>query len=251
MLWWRHVRAGAVKFPKSWLGTLPLRQKIHHFFFSHTWITRFKYLPDGCPYILMYSALHIMQWFSHILDVFTPNFRQKFSILTFLWIKTNFAYTRLEVIAKQRSALQVEFMGCFTIRVHFQNLHSSHVLTVEAYFDFKVLLPRHWSGLDLPTAIKRRLESINFSKKYAHSEWFCWNLPSHLGFFQILCSSITWNKRKESLFVNSEEIIWTRPFYNLKAGKNLWTINTLIKSLANGWYFPSKNVLSEKSFINQ
>ena len=32
------------------------------------------------------------------------------------------------------------------------------------------------------------------------------------GFSQILCSSITWNKHKESLFVNSEEIIWTRPF---------------------------------------
>ena len=59
--------------------------------------------------------------------------------------------------------------GCFTIRVHFQKLHSSHVLTVEAYFDFKVLWPKHWSGLGLPTAIKRRLESINFSKKYAHS----------------------------------------------------------------------------------
>ena len=32
------------------------------------------------------------------------------------------------------------------------------------------------------------------------------------GFSQILCSSVTWNKHKESLFVNSEEIIWTRPF---------------------------------------
>ena len=32
------------------------------------------------------------------------------------------------------------------------------------------------------------------------------------GFSQIVCRSITWNKRKESLFVNSEEIIWTRPF---------------------------------------
>ena len=68
----------AVKFPKSWLGTLPLRQKIHHFFFSHTWGTRFKYLPEGCPYMLMYSALHIMQWFSHILDVFNPKIRFKF-----------------------------------------------------------------------------------------------------------------------------------------------------------------------------
>ena len=26
------------------------------------------------------------------------------------------------------------------------------------------------------------------------------------GFSQILCSSVTWNKHKESLFVNSEEI---------------------------------------------
>ena len=62
-----------------------------------------------------------------------------------------------------------EFKGCFTIRVHFQKLHSSPVLSIKAYFDFKVLLPKHRSGLGLPTAIKRRLESINFSKKYAHS----------------------------------------------------------------------------------
>ena len=45
-----------------------------------------------------------------ILDVFTPKIRRKFLILAFLWIKTNVAYTRLEVIAKQRSALQVEFI---------------------------------------------------------------------------------------------------------------------------------------------
>ena len=109
MLWWRHEH-GAVKFPKTWRGTLPLRQKIHHFFFSHTWGTRFKYLPEGCPDMLMHSALHIMQWFSVFLDVFTPKIRRKFLILTFLWIKTNVAYTRLEVIAKQRSALQVEFI---------------------------------------------------------------------------------------------------------------------------------------------
>ena len=42
-----------------------------------------------------------------------------------------------------------------------------------------------------------------------------------------------------------------KTFYNLKAGKNLWTINTHIESKANGGYFPSKNVLSEKSFIKQ
>ena len=78
MLWLRHIRAGTVEFPKSWLQTQLLRQKIHHFFFSHTWGTCFIYLPEGCPYILMYSALHIMQWFSHILDVFTPKIRWKF-----------------------------------------------------------------------------------------------------------------------------------------------------------------------------
>ena len=33
--------------------------------------------------------------------------------------------------------------GCFTIRVHLQKLHSSPVLTIEAYFDSKVLLSKH------------------------------------------------------------------------------------------------------------
>ena len=67
-----------VKFQKKLTWNPTLRQKIHHFFFSHTWGTCFKYLPEGCSYMLMYSALHIMQWFSHILDVFTPKTRQKF-----------------------------------------------------------------------------------------------------------------------------------------------------------------------------
>ena len=55
-----------------------LTEKIHHFFFSHTWATRFRYMPEGCPYMLMYSALHIMQWFSGCLGVFTPKIRRKF-----------------------------------------------------------------------------------------------------------------------------------------------------------------------------
>ena len=62
------------------------------------------------PYMLMYSALHIMQWFYGCLDVFTPKIRRKFFDFNILWIKTNVAYTRLEVVAKQRSALQVEFI---------------------------------------------------------------------------------------------------------------------------------------------
>ena len=102
--------------------------------------------------------------------------------------------------------------GCFTIRVHLQKLHSSPVLTIEAYFDFKVLLPKHWSGLGLPTAIKRRLESINFSKKICSFVMILPKIAVPFGFSQILCSSYTWNKHKEFLFVNSGEIIWTRPF---------------------------------------
>ena len=41
------------------------------------------------------------------------------------------------------STMYVLLKGCFTIRVHLQKLHSSSVLTVEAYFDFKVLLSKH------------------------------------------------------------------------------------------------------------
>ena len=43
-----------------------------------------------------------MQWFSHILDVFTWKIRQKFYDFYILWIKTNVAYTRLEVIARMK-----------------------------------------------------------------------------------------------------------------------------------------------------
>ena len=92
----------ALKFPKSWLRTLGYRQKIHHFFFPHKWGTRFKYLSKLCPYILMYSALHIMQWFSQLLDVFTPKIKRKFFDFYILWIKTNVAYTRLEMIARTK-----------------------------------------------------------------------------------------------------------------------------------------------------
>ena len=92
----------ALKFPKNWLRTLGYQPKIHHFFFSHKWDTRFKYLPKLCPYILMYSALHIMQWFSQVVDVFTPKIKRKIFDFYILWIKTNIAYTRLEMIARTK-----------------------------------------------------------------------------------------------------------------------------------------------------
>ena len=90
-------------FQKAWLRTLGYRPKIHHFFFSHKWGTRFKYLSKLCPYILMYSALHIVQWwFSQLLDVFTPKIKRKIFDFYILWIKTNVAYTRLEMIARTK-----------------------------------------------------------------------------------------------------------------------------------------------------
>ena len=46
MLRWRHVRSGAVKFPKSWLETLALRQKIHHFCLRDA---------PTCSYIQLYT----------------------------------------------------------------------------------------------------------------------------------------------------------------------------------------------------
>ena len=73
----------ALKFPKSWLRTLGYWPKIHHFFFSHKWDTHFKYLSKLRPYILMYSALHIMQSFSQLLDVFTPKIKRKIFDFTF------------------------------------------------------------------------------------------------------------------------------------------------------------------------
>ena len=98
MLWLRHVRAGT-EISKKLTSNLGYRQKIHHFFFSHKWGTRFKYLSKLCPYILMYPALHIMQWFSQVLDVFIPKIKRPFFDFYILWIKTNVAYTRLEMIA--------------------------------------------------------------------------------------------------------------------------------------------------------
>ena len=103
MLWLDHIRSGIVKFLKSWLRTLGCRQKIHYFFFSYPWGTRFKYLLMLCPYILIYSALHIMQWFSQILHICSPRKSdENFVDFYILWIKTNDAYTRLEVIARTK-----------------------------------------------------------------------------------------------------------------------------------------------------
>ena len=67
---------------------------------------------------------------SHFKCVHPENQTKIFLILTFLWIKTNVAYTRLEVIAKQRSALQVEIITgvkliCYFV-LYYCFLHWAH-----------------------------------------------------------------------------------------------------------------------------
>ena len=58
-----------------------------------------KIFALGIPHMLMYSALHTMQWFSPSLEVFSPKIRQNFFDFRILIIKTNVAYTRFKVIA--------------------------------------------------------------------------------------------------------------------------------------------------------
>ena len=53
------------------------------------------------------------------------------------------SFEKLKLVIRENIVYYVIIMGCFTIRVHLQKLHSSPVLTVKAYFDFKVLLPKH------------------------------------------------------------------------------------------------------------
>ena len=82
-------------FQKSRICIVSCRRKIHHFFFILDMVSLPKIFAWRMLYMLMYSALHIMQWFS--LDVFTSIIRRKSFDL--LWIKTNVAYTRPKVIA--------------------------------------------------------------------------------------------------------------------------------------------------------
>ena len=59
----------------------------------------------------MYSALHIMQWFSHILDVFTPKIiRNFFDFNIFVNQNKRRLHKTCSDRSKQRSAQQVEFI---------------------------------------------------------------------------------------------------------------------------------------------
>ena len=55
----------------------------------------------------MYSALHIMQWFSHILDVFTPKIRRNF--FDFYILQMSLTQDKGQSIALQR---QIDLLLC-------------------------------------------------------------------------------------------------------------------------------------------
>ena len=119
------------KFPKSWLWTLLCRQKIHPFFVFHTWVTRLKYLPKGCPYILMYSALHIVQWFSKF-EMCSPRKSDKNFFDFKIFMYQNKCRFNLKWSLEQSSALQLQRQTdlllctinfyCFIQWVHPQNM---------------------------------------------------------------------------------------------------------------------------------
>ena len=75
-----------------------------NFFFSQTGGTGLKYLPNGCPYMFMYSALHIMKWFSVSLDVIDLKTQTKMFWFNMYVSKQNVTYTRSKVIIKTRES---------------------------------------------------------------------------------------------------------------------------------------------------
>ena len=79
----------------------------------------------------VFSFTHNAVVLSAFRCVHPENQMKNFSILTFLWIKTNVAYTSLEVIATQHSVLQVEFITgvkliCYFV-IYYCFLHWSHL----------------------------------------------------------------------------------------------------------------------------
>ena len=92
------------KFPKSWLRTLGYRQKnIPLFLFPQMGHSLQNICLSYAPYILMYSVFtHNAVVLSAFRCVHLENQTKIFRFFTFLWIKTNVAYTRLEMIARTK-----------------------------------------------------------------------------------------------------------------------------------------------------
>ena len=124
--------------------------------------------------------------------------------------------------------------------------HFSPVLTIETYFDFKLILSQYWSGLGLPTEIKKRLELTIFSKRYLLLWWFCQNLLSHLGFLQF-CAIQQHRTSKVIIIFQRRRQDMDRIFWNLKDGKNLSTLNTHFEFYKDSGIFRQKCPLRIKA----
>ena len=89
---------------------------VHISFVSHQWANLLE--MDTFCVNQKSSALHIMQWFSQLSDVvFTPKIKRKFFDFYILWIKTNVAYTRLEMITRTKYFLM--------LKLNFSSSHSN------------------------------------------------------------------------------------------------------------------------------
>ena len=137
MLWLDHVRSGIVKFLKSWLWTLRCWQIIHHFFFSYTWGTRFKYIfAKVMPlHTHLFSFTHNAVVLSHFRCVHSENQTKIFWFFTFYKSKQISLTQDLRWSLEQSIALQLQrqtdlllcTVNCFPQWAHPQNMAIGHL----------------------------------------------------------------------------------------------------------------------------
>ena len=163
-------------FQKSWLWTLLLRQKntpLFLFPYMGCWLQMFAW---GMPlhahvFSFTHNALVLSQY--RCVQCSPRKSDENFSILTFLLIKTNVAYTILEVIAKQRSALQVEFITgvkliCYFV-LYYCSLHWAHppnMAVGDLDFYYTLYL---WFML----TISHRLSCSSACNAFQEDQYFC------------------------------------------------------------------------------
>ena len=114
--------------------------------------------------MLMYSALHIVQWLVllHFRYVHPENLYTKIFDFNFFMNQNKVAYTRLKVIAKQRSALQVEFIAGVKLICYFYIIASSIELIFETWL--LAILPFLYSISMVFTWNFQINKNLNFAK---------------------------------------------------------------------------------------
>ena len=89
-------KAELILYPSNLRLILPTKNK--PLFSYQKCDTCLEYLPKGCPYMLMYSASHIVHCFSQNSDVFTPKIRQKISDFNIFMNQNKRCFQNLRVI---------------------------------------------------------------------------------------------------------------------------------------------------------